>query len=309
MKFVSLSSTLALALAAFPAFAKMSDAQLQQALRQDLSKYMITLKTARLVFHWADASDIVPQGQYKNSFPGNFPSFKAYVDKQGAKIFRPRDVRDGDIEGPGLYLAGSPTSTRHYGGQKSFGLIVGLIKPGAKILNGDATTSISANLQSELAARGCSMDHYTELLDSAGDLACTKVKQILVGADVSFADGRMYNYSNTDSVEGCSSRSPYLDINAPASKIRDYQGLDTFVAYSSRLFSEVVGITNKSTVSGHALSNQILSYLKGLQSLGLNQAYGGVIASPEQLKDPAIKAMTRSEIQKFSQKYILGCNL
>jgi hypothetical protein len=308
MKLKLLPLSFALTFAA-PVFAGMSDAQLAQGMRADMAKYMITLKTPRLIFLWADASDIVPQGQYKNSFPATFSSFKEYVDKQGSKIFRARSTSDADIEGPGLYLAGSPTSTRHYGGQKSFGLIVGLIRPGSKIFNGDATSSISANLQAELQARGCSVYHYSELLDSAGDTKCTKVKQILVGQDISFADARMYNYSNADLIEGCSHRNPYKDIAAPASKIRDYEGLDTFVAYSSRLFSDVMGITNKTTVSNHTLSNQILSYLKGIQSLGLNSAYGGVLSSPEQLKDPAIKAMGRSEIQKFSQKYILGCNL
>ena len=308
MKLKNLSLALALSLTT-PAFAAMTDAQFSQAMRQDIQKYMITLKTPRLIFHWADASDIVPQGQYKNSFPATFGSFKDYVDKQGSKIFRARSTSDADIEGPGLYLAGSPTSTRHYGGQKSFGLIVGLIKPGAKIFNGDSTGTFAPNIQAELNARGCAAYTYQDILDTAGDAKCLKVKQILVGSDVSFADGRMYNYSNADLIEGCTQRNPYKDIQAPASKIRDYEGLDTFVAFSSRLFSEVMGITNKTTVSGHALSDQILSYLKGLQTLGLNQAYGGAIASPEQLADSKIKAMSKAEIAAFSKKYILGCNL
>jgi hypothetical protein len=306
LKYISLALALTLTT---PVFAAMSEAQLAQAMRQDIQKYMFTLKTPRLIFHWADASDIVPQGQFKNSFPATYPSFKDYVDKQGSKVFRARSTSDADIEGPGLYLAGSPTSTRHYGGQKSFGLIVGLIKPGAKILNGDADAVISANLQAEISSRGCALNSYTMILDSAGDASCTKIKQILVGQDISFADGRMYNYSNADLIEGCSHRSPFKDIAAPPSKIRDYEGLDTFVGFSSRLFTEIMGITNKTTVSHHALSNQILSYLKGIQSLGLNSAYGGAISSPEQLSDSAIKAMSRAEIQKFSQKYILGCNL
>lgn len=308
MKLKNLAFALSLTVAA-PAFAAMSDAQLSQAIRQDMQKYMFTLKTPRLIFHWADASDIVPQGQFKNSFPATFPSFKEYVDRQGSKVFRPRSTSDADIEGPGLYLAGSPTSTRHYGGQKSFGLIIGLIKPGAKILNGDSSGAIAANIQSEINARGCALTSYLDIIDSAGDAKCLKVKQIMIGNDISFADARMYNYSNAELIEGCSQRNPYKDIAAPASKIRDYEGLDTFVAYSSRLFSEVMGITNKTTVSGHALSDQILSYLKGLQSLGFNQAYGGAIASPEQLADPKIKAMTKAQIDAFSQKYILGCNL
>lgn len=308
MKLKNLAIALSLTIAS-PVFAAMNDAQLQQAMRQDIQKYMLTLKTPRLLFHWADASDIVPQGQFKNSFPATFGSFKEYVDKQGSKVFRARSTSDADIEGPGLYLAGSPTSTRHYGGQKSFGLIVALIKPGARILNGDSTGAIAPNVQSEINARGCALTSYLDIIDSAGDAKCLKVKQIMIGADIAFADARMYNYSNADLIEGCSQRNPFRDINAPASKIRDYEGLDTFVAYSSRLFSDVMGITNKTTVSGHALSDQVLSYLKGLQVNGLNQAYGGAIASPEQLADAKIKPMTKSEIQKFSQKYILGCNL
>lgn len=305
-KFLTLSLALSTVV---PAFAAMTDAQLSQAMRADINKYTFTLKTPRMIFHWADASDITPQGQFNKPHPGNFSSFKAYVDKQGSKIFRARDPRDYDIEGPGLYLAGSPTSTRAYGGQKSFGLIVGLIKPGAKILNGDGANSFSAAIQAEITARGCSASDYNSLLDTAGDVKCTKVKQLLVGSDASFADGRMYNYSNAYLIEGCSKRSPYKDIQAPASKIRDFEGLDTFVAYSSRLFSEVMGVTHKSTISGHALSDQLLSYLKGLQVHGLAADAGQAIVSQEQLNNTAIKAMSRAEIQKFSQKYILGCNL
>ncbi len=304
IKLLSLSLSLSLAT---PAFAAMSDAQLAQGMRADIAKYIITLKTPRLIFHWADASDITPQGQYNQSVPANGPSFKAYVDKQGAKVFRARDTRDYDIEGPGLYLATNPMSTRHYGGQKSFGLIVGLVRPGSKILNGDGQNTLAANIHSEIQSRGCSVYDYNSLIDTSGDLKCTKIKQLLVGSDVSFADGRLYNYSNTTLIEGCSRRSPYKDIAAPASKIRDYEGLDTFVGYSSRLYTEVIGITNKTTVSNHAFSNEVLSYLKGLQVNGLSE--GSVISSPEQVKDPKIKAMTKAEVAKFSQKYIMGCNL
>ncbi|MES2527432.1 MAG: hypothetical protein V4598_10105 [Bdellovibrionota bacterium] len=293
------------------AFAAMTDAQLAQGMRTDINKYTFTMKTARLVFHWADASDITPQGQFKNSLPAIGPSFPAYVNKQGGKIFRARDVRDGDIEGPGLYLAGSPTSTRSYGGQKSFGLIVGLIRPGSKILNGDGANAIAPNLLAEITARGCQVydNNYNTILDSAGDAKCLKIKQLLVGSDASFVDGRMYNYSNTYMIHGCSQRNPYKDIQAPASKIRDFEGLDTFVGYSTKLFSEVMGITNKTTVSNHALSNQVLSWLKGLQTHNLAQDAGYVISSPEQMADAKIPAMSKAEIAKFSQKYILGCNL
>jgi hypothetical protein len=119
----------------------------------------------------------------------------------------------------------------------------------------------------------------------------------------------MYNYSNTYNIFGCNKRDPYLDIAAPASRIRDFEGLDTFVAYSSRLFSQIIGITNKTTVSGDALSDQVLSYLKGLQVNGLAADAGMAISSPEQLKDTRIKAMSKADLAKFSQKYIMGCNL
>ncbi len=307
MKFKMLSLSLALTMGS-PAFAAMSDAQLAQGMRADLAKYLITLKTPRLIFHWADASDITPQGQYNKSIPATGPSFKAYVDKQGAKVYRSRDPRDYDIEGPGLYLATNPLSTRNYGGQKSFGLIVGLVRPGAKILNGDGQNTFATNIASEIQSRGCSAYDYNALIDSAGDAKCTKVKQLLVGSDISFADGRLYNYSNTIMIEGCNRRSPYKDISASASKIRDYEGLDTFVGYSSKLFTEVFGITNKTTVSNHAFSNEVLSWLKGLQVHGL--AYSGMaISSPDQLQDAKIKAMSKAEIARFSQKYIMGCNL
>ncbi len=308
MKLKHLSLSLALSLAT-PAFAAMTDAQLGQAMKADIAKYIITLKTPRLIFHWADASDIVPQGQYNASVPATGPSFKAYVDKQGSKVFRARDPRDYDIEGPGLYMATNPMSTRSYGGNKSFGLIVAQVRPGAKILNGDGNNVLAANIQSEVTARGCALTDYNSILDNAGDAKCTKIKQLLVGSDISFADGRLYNYSNTYLIEGCSKRSPYKDIAAPASKIRDYEGLDTFVVYSSRLFSSIMGITNKTKNSGDALSDQVLSYLKGLQVNGLASDAGMAISSPEQLADASIKAMSKADIAKFSQKYIMGCNL
>jgi hypothetical protein len=301
--------SLAVALSSYSALAAMPDAQLAQAMRTDINKYMLTLKTPRLIFHWADASDITPQGQYNRSIPATGPSFKAYVDKQGSKVYRPRDIRDADIEGPGLYLASSPMSTRSYGGQKSFGLIVGLVKPGAKILNGDSVATIAPNIMNEITARGCQTTNYTTLIDSAGNVPCTKIKQLLIGGDISFADGRMYNYSNTYNIFGCTKRDPYLDIAAPASRIRDFEGLDTFVAYSSRLFSQIIGITNKTTVSGDALSDQVLSYLKGLQVNGLAADAGMPISSPEQVADARIKAMAKADLAKFAQKYIMGCNL
>lgn len=307
MEFKLLSLSLALTFAV-PAFAAMTDAQLGQAMRQDFGKKLITVKTPRLIFHWVDASDITPPGQYNNAHPGNAPSFRSYVEKQGSKVFRARNTRDYDIEGPGLYFATDPSSTRHYGGQKSFGLIVGLVRPGARIINGDGQNAIDPKISSELSARGCAVSSYNSLIDTSGNANCTKMKQLLVGSDISFADGRLYNYGNNVLVEGCTKRSPYKDIAAPASQIRDYEGLDTYVSYSAKLFTEIVGITHKTSVGDHALTNEILSYLKGLQLNNLVNVSHPVL-SQEQLNNSAIKAMSRGEIAKFSQKYIMGCNL
>ncbi len=290
------------------AFAAMTDAQLAQSLRAELSKSLVTVKSPKLIFHWVDASDIMPMGQFNASLPATGPSFKAYVDKQGSKIFRARSGKDYDIEGPGLYLASDPLSTRGYGGQKSFGLIVGLIRPGAKIVPGDRSLDISDALVSEMTARGCQIISYNELLDVADSPKCTKIKQLLVGVDVSFADARIYSYG-TGQIEGCRSRSPFKELAVPSTSARDYEGNDTFVAYSSRAFSEIMGITHKTTVSKHALSNEVLSYLKGLQVHNLIQYAQYSVASAEQLANPAIKAMSKADIAKFSQKYIMGCNL
>ena len=286
----------------------MNDVQLAQSMRAELGKSLITVKSPKLIFHWVDASDIMPAGQFNASLPATGPSFAAYVNKQGSKIFRARNGKDYDVEGPGLYLASDPLSTRSYGGQKSFGLIVGLLRPGAKIVPGDRNLTMAAAIASEISARGCALTTYAELLDVADSPKCTKIKQLLVGADISFADARIYSYSQGE-IEGCRTRSPFKELAVPASRARDYEGNDTFVAYSSRAFSEIMGVTHKTTVSGHALSNEILSYLKGLQVNNLIQFAQYGVASPEQLSNPAIKAMSKAEIAKFSQKYIMGCNL
>lgn len=305
MKLTFLAVVLSLSNAAFAA---MTDAQLAQSMRAELGKSLVTVKAPKLIFHWVDASDIMPAGQFNASLPATGPSFKAYVDKQGSKIFRARSGKDYDIEGPGLYLASDPLSTRSYGGQKSFGLVVGLLRPGSKIVPGDQRLDISLAIANELNSRGCGALTYTELLDVADSPKCTKMKQLLVGNDISFADARIYSYG-TGEIEGCRSRSPFKELAVPASRARDYEGNDTFVAYSSRAFSEIMGITHKTTVSNHALSNEVLSYLKGLQVHNLTQYAQYSVVSAEQLANPAIKAMAKAEIAKFSQKYIMGCNL
>ncbi len=307
MKIKSFSLALALTVTS-PVFAAMSDAQLVQAMRADFNKYLVTFKTPKIIFHWTDASDITPMGQFNESHPGTAPSFKAFVDKQGAKVFRARDGRDSDIEGPGLYLASDPLSTRHYGGQRSFGLIVGLIKPGAKIMPGGYMTTMSTAVQLEVEKRGCTVSTYAELLDVADDKRCTKMKQLFVGNTVEFADARFYSYGGSN-VEGCRQRSPYKELNVSSSKLRDYEGLDTFVVFSSRTFSEVLGITHRTKTGSHAFTNEVLSYLKGLQVNKLTNYASFPIVSQEQLNDSGIKAMSKADIAKFSQKYILGCNL
>ena len=290
------------------AFAAMTDAQLAQSMRAELGKSLVTVKAPKLIFHWVDASDIMPAGQFNASLPAVGANFNAYVDKQGSKIFRARSGKDYDIEGPGLYLASDPLSTRGYGGQKSFGLIVGVLRPGAKIVPGDRSLDISAAIASEIKTRGCDLSTYNELLDVADSPKCTKIKQLLVGSDISFADARIYSYG-TGQIEGCSSRNPFKELAVPSTRARDYEGNDTFVAYSSRAFSEIMGFTHKTTVSKHALSNEVLSYLKGLQANNLIQYAQYSVVSAEQLANPAIKAMSKADIAKFSQKHIMGCNL
>lgn len=305
MKLTSFALLLSLSTSAFAA---MTDVQLAQSMRAELAKSLVTVKAPKLIFHWVDASDIMPAGQYNASLPAIGSSFTAYVDKQGSKIFRARSGKDYDIEGPGLYLASDPLSTRAYGGQKSFGLIVGLLRPGAKIVPGDRQLDISNSIVSEMSTRGCAVTTYNELLDVADSPKCTKIKQLLVGADISFADARIYSYG-TGEIEGCRSRSPFKELAVPAARARDYEGNDTFVAYSSRAFTEIMGITHKTTISKHALSNEVLSYLKGLQVHNLIQYAQYAVVSAEQLANPAIKAMAKADIAKFSQKYIMGCNL
>jgi hypothetical protein len=308
MKLKTLSLSLAFTVAS-PVFAAMSDAQLAQALRQDISKHFVTLKAPKLVFHWVDASDINPSGQYNSAFPANASHYKSYTDKQGSKIYRARNSRDSDVEGPGLYMATDPLVSRAYGGKNTYGLIVGIMKPGARILaNAYTTLPIAANLQAELSGRGCTgVTMYPEILDTYGNTPCLKVKQLLVGSDVSFADGRFYSFGTGD-IEGCRSRFGAKDLTIPASKVKTYEGLDTFVVYSSRMMSEVLGFTHKTAPGSHALANQIMSYLKGLQVHQLNTYSGYSLVSQEQLNNPAIKAMSKADIAKFSQAHIMGCN-
>ena len=308
MKLKSLSLSLALTIAS-PVSAAMSDTQLSQALRQDINKHFVTFKAPKLIFHWVDASDINPPGQYNSAFPADAAHYKTYVDKQGSKIYRPRNSKDYDIEGPGLYMATDPFVSRSYGGKKTYGLIVGVVKPGARILaNAYSNLNISPNLVKEIQGRGCQVSMYPQLLDTYSDPSCDKVKQLLVGADISFAEGRFYSFG-TNEIEGCRSRFGAKDLTIPPANVKTFESLDTFVVYSSRMMSQVLGFTHKTTPGNNALANQILSYFKGLHAEGLISGYSTYpLLSQEQLSNSAIKAMGRADIAKFSQAHILGSN-
>ena len=149
------------------------------------------------------------------------------------------------------------------------------------------------------------LDSYSDLLDSS-DAGCTKVKQLLVGKDISFADARLYGWTGREAAPGCKSINLIRDMDKRNSKVSkaDLENLDTFVVYSSRLFSSVYGYTHRSTVDGDAFSNEILRYLKGQDVEGL--AVGKILAD-SQIADSKIKPMSRLEVEKFSQKYIFGC--
>jgi hypothetical protein len=280
----------------------MTDSELGTSMQKDIQKYMITLKSPKMVFHWVDASDVSPQGQYNSKFPSTASHYKAYVDKQGKKIFNKRNPSDRDIAGPGLYLASNPVSSRSYGGEKSFGLIVGVIKPGARLVAGAyGGLVIDGKLILEINARGCMQADYINILNTT-DANCTKVKQLLVGKDVSFAEGRIYQWSS-QRMAGCSDVKTARDLNVPKSIQNAGLNLDTFVAYNSNMLSDIRGYTHKSSKSGDALGDSILSYLKGMVKEGLSTN----MVSADQFNDASIKAMTKSEIEKFNQKNILGC--
>lgn len=290
----------------------MSDAELAQALRKDLDKYIVTLKSPKLAFHWVDASDINPPKQYDVQYPATAAHYRTYVDKAGSAIYNKRNPESYDIAGPGLYMSSHPTYSRQYGGKKRFGLIVGLVKPGTKIFTNipafNGREKISDKLIAELNSRGCGLMNYSDILDVSDDDACTKIKQLLVGKDISFADARLYGWTGNVASEGCRNINLIRDVDKRNSKVTDAQieMLDTFVVYSSRFFSSVYGYTHRSTADGDQLSNDILSYLKGLQA-ELVQDVEADILSESQISDPKIKAMTRDQIEKFSQKYIYGC--
>ncbi len=290
-------------LALIPSAFAMTDSELTSALRADASKYLITIKVPRLAFHWVDASDITPPGQYKNRFPMVAAQYRDYVAKQGRKIFNKRDPRDSDVAGPGLYLASDPKITRGYGANKTFGLIVGVLKPGSKIYVSTYSTNntIAPNITAEISKRGCPNTDYNALLDT-NDQSCTKIKQLLIGSDLSFADGRFYSYG-TANMPGCSHIEAKRDMT-PLKTGTSLDGLDTFVAYTPNLFSNIYGVTYMTTAGSDTFGDQILAYLKGVRS---SNDLTKNLLSDAQLSDPSIKTMSVAEQAQFSQRFILGC--
>lgn len=278
----------------------MTDKQLGEAMRQDISKYMSTIKKEKILFHWVDASDINPRGQYNTAYDPSATHYSTYVEKQGRRIYNRRRSGDSDIEGPGLYMASDPLVSRAYGGKRNYGLVVGVLRPGAKVLTGTGINlTISSEISTEIKSRGCQAYNYETILDTFNN-ECLKIKQILVGKDASFANGRIYSWSNR-SVEGCSDRNISRDVNF-ISNVNSYYEPETFVVYNKDLFSDIFGFTHKTTKATNKLAGEILSYLKGVEV-----STGQELLPDMQMDNDEIKTMSKSDVDKFSQKYILGC--
>lgn len=281
----------------------MTDIELAAAMKKDFSKNLVTVKSPKLFFHWVDASDVTPSGQYNSQFPSDSPNFKAYVQKEGRKVYNKLSPNNRDIAGPGLYLAYDSIVSRHYGGKTSFGLIVGQLKVGARILpNLLGGLKVSQTIYDELSYRGCDgMTDYLFLIDSS-KTECLKIKQLLVGKDVSFADGRFYAWGERNRI-GCSNYNPSIDIGTSTRVSSDtLKGFTAMVAYNTNLFSKIVGLTHKSKKGSDPFGNKMLSYLKGMH---LSQ-FGGLL-SKEQMADDSIKPMSESELIKFNQENLIGC--
>lgn len=279
----------------------MSDAQLAQAMRSDMEKYMSTIKAEKYIFHWVDASDINPPRQYDTRYAPTAEHYKAYVEKQGRRIYNNRRSGDSDIEGPGLYMASDPMVSRAYGGSRRYGLIVGKLRVGAKVVTGSGAgldLTIAADIRQEIAARGCSAASYTAILDTF-NRECSKVKQLLVGRDASFADGRIYSWGQA-MYSDCYNRDIRNDVIFPSAA--RYHDTETFVVYNKNLFSEIYGFTHQSVPGNNAEANEILSYLKGIEESTRRD-----ILPDLQMDNDAIRALSRTQIEKFIEKNILGC--
>lgn len=285
----------------------MTDLELQKAMRAEIEPKLITLKKPKLFFHWVDASDLTPKGEFDKQFPANASQFSTYVEKQGKKIANQRSDRDHDIAGPGLYLASDPLVSRGYGGEKRYGLIVGQIKTGSRILPNFYDLEFSKNLVLEFEKRGCTAGYgVIDLLDTT-DTNCTKIKQLFVGKDASFIDGRLYQWSSqAASLPGCS-----YSIEGETTMKKASNGFpvrfETIVAYNKNLFSEIVGFTHKSTAnSGSVLANNVLSYLKALDAKGMASRFK--LISDEQRVDSKITKMNDSSVISFTKNNIFGCH-
>mgnify|MGYP003642707077 CR=1 FL=1 len=278
----------------------MTDSELAQSMNQDIAKYMSVIKAPKLLFHWVDASDVNPKGEYNKRYEATAAHYEQYVVKQGRRIYNNRRSGDSDIEGPGLYMASDPLVSRSYGGERSYGLIVGVLRVGAKVLTGSGMNlSIASDLKLEIQKRGCNAYSYETILDTF-DKTCAKIKKLLVDKDASFANGRIYSWGSNH-VSGCSSRSIDRDVRFP-SGMSSYRDPETFVVYNKELFSQVYGFTHKSLGDGDSLSQKILSYLKGLEL-----SSGKEVLPDLQMDNSDISAMSAAKVKSFSQDYILGC--
>ncbi|MCE3011706.1 MAG: hypothetical protein LW878_01450 [Proteobacteria bacterium] len=59
----------------------LNDSELSLLMRRELSQNITTLKAPKLMFHWVDASDLTPRGQYNSQFKATDPRFVEYVNK------------------------------------------------------------------------------------------------------------------------------------------------------------------------------------------------------------------------------------
>jgi hypothetical protein len=286
----------------------MTDADLQKAMRAEVAPHLFTIKKPRLFFHWVDASDLTPKGQYDLQLAPNSNQFVDYVTKESNKIVNKRSERDQDLAGPGMYLASDPLISRSYGGEKRYGLIVGKINTKARILPGSYELEFSSSLTSEFEARGCTMGPSVIAILDTADVNCTKIKQLLVGKDASFIDGRLYRWgSDADILPGCvyDSAGDAMIIGKNGASI----AFETLVGYNKNLFSEIVGFTHRSSfTSGASLGNSVLSYLKTLDSRGIKNRFTKVnLLSDEQKNDSNIPLMNQTDLESFTKNNIYGC--
>jgi hypothetical protein len=283
-----------------------SDADLQAKMRKDVEPYIVTLKKPKLFFHWVDASDVAPKGQIDAVLESRAQKFIDYSETQSKKVFNQRSEKDRDIAGPGFYLAQDPFYTRRYGGQKRFGLIVATIMTGTRLHAASYGQVFSKEVLNELAARQCDATDGVSLIDSTNK-NCTKIKQLLLGQDLSFILGRLYNYgSNAPQMTGCNKYDVTSDVLALGSKQALSERQDTIVAYNLNLFSDLNGFTHKSTTNAKTPeANKILSFLK---TASLDKMTGTQLISNEQMADKSIPVMSASEMSAFTKANILGCH-